>query len=337
MPQANPVLVEITRGASVESIHRGAYVAIGPGGAVVEAAGDVARAVFPRSAIKVLQALPLVESGAADDAGFTDADLALAISSHSGEPMHASRARGMLSRLGLGEDALACSPHWPQRMEDQAALHRAGEEPCRLHNNCSGKHAGMLALAAALGAPPAGYEKAEHPVQQAVHAVMEAMTGAAHEAGNCGIDGCAIPTYAVPLEALARAFARIATGEGMDEARAAAVTRLRRAAAAHPELVAGTGRFCTRVMRAFGEAAFVKTGAEGVFCAALPGRGLGIALKIDDGATRASEAVMAALLRRHLAPSGEAADVLASFADKPIVTWGGVPVGATRVILPDGR
>ncbi|WP_181702016.1 asparaginase [Chthonobacter albigriseus] len=296
----NPVLVEVTRGNVVESRHRGAIAVVDGDGRLVLGVGDIERPVFPRSAVKAFQALPLIESGAADRYGFGNAELALAISSHNGEERHVETARRMLAAAGLDEGCLECGPQWPERGKDQAVLHRAGLNPGRIHNNCSGKHSGFLCTAACTGEDPAGYVKAEHPVMRAVVAAGEEMTGAKHASDRMGIDGCSIPTFAIPLQSIALGFARFATGVGLSPARRAACDRLRKAAAAEPFMVAGTGRFCTKAMTLLGERAFVKTGAEGVFTAALPEQGLGIAVKIDDGAARASEVVTADLLKRFL-------------------------------------
>ncbi|WP_026381637.1 asparaginase [Afifella pfennigii] len=300
---SNPILVEVTRGAVVESRHRGAFAVLDARGDILAAAGDIESPVFPRSAVKAIQALPLVESGGAAAFGYGGAELALAQASHGGEPAHVALAKSMLKRAGLDEAALLCGAQLPSHAPAAEALLRRGEEPGPLHNNCSGKHAGMLAVCAHLGFDPAGYVEPDHPVQRLVRQALEDVTGAGHVEALCGIDGCSIPTYAVPLEALAAGFARLATGAGLSPARAAAASAVLAAAAEHPWHVAGTGRFCTGAMQALGAGALVKTGAEGVFCAALPQAGLGIALKIDDGASRASEAAMAEILAR-LVPQG---------------------------------
>lgn len=328
----NPVLIEVTRGSLVESRHRGSIAVVDAAGRTVLAVGDVARPTFPRSAVKAFQALPLIESGAADRFGFGDAELALAVSSHNGEEGHVALARAMLERAGLGEVCLECGPQLPSRVPDQARLFRMGAPAARIHNNCSGKHAGFLCTAVAMGVDPAGYVKADHPLMREVVAAVAAMTGAAHGADVCGTDGCSIPTYAVPLTALARGFARFVTGEGLAPERARACERLRAAATAQPWMVAGTNRFCTEAMTALGARAFVKTGAEGVFTAALPERGLGVALKIDDGAARASEALMAALLVAllDLAEDDPARPALDRLARPEIRNWNGELCGTVR-------
>ncbi|BBE71657.1 asparaginase [Oharaeibacter diazotrophicus] len=330
---ANPVLVDVTRGDVVESRHRGAIAVMDAAGRTVFAVGDVERPAFPRSAVKAFQALPLMESGAADRFGFGDRELALAVSSHNGEEGHVAMARSMLAKAGLDEGCLACGAHWPQREADKARLHRMGAPAGRIHNNCSGKHAGFLCAAVQMGVDPAGYNRPDHPLMREVVAAVEAMTGAAHGADVCGTDGCSIPTFAIPIAAMARGFARFVTGEGLSPERARACTRLRDAAMAEPFMVAGTGRFCTDAMAALGGRTFVKTGAEGVFTAAIPGRGLGLAVKIDDGAARASEAVTAALLIELLGLDADdpARATLDRLAAPEIRSWAGELCGGLRV------
>ncbi len=295
--EANPLTVEVTRNGVVESRHRGSAVIVDVAGTVQDSWGDIKRPTYPRSAIKGIQAIPLVESGAADEFGFSDAEVALACASHSGEPEHAATAASMLEKQGLSEADLECGSHWPYREEVAYAMARAGQEPGQLHNNCSGKHSGMLAVARKLGQPTRGYTKPTHAVQQRMLGTMEQMCGCDLSGVEPGIDGCSAPNWPIPLENLAYGFARMADPVDLPADRAAAVTRIRKAVFANPFMVAGTGRFCTEVMKILGDRAFIKTGAEGVFCAALPEYGLGIALKCDDGATRGSETMMAALLR----------------------------------------
>ena len=324
----NPILVEVWRGGAVESRHRGAAVVMDSDGNAILAWGDGGAPVFPRSAIKPVQALALLETGAAARFDVSAAELALASSSHNGEDAHVDAVHAWLARMGLGDDALECGAHAPYLGAADAAMRAAGRTPTRAHNNCSGKHAGMLATALAMGVSPRGYSQAEHPVQRRVRDILSEMSGHDHTRAEMGIDGCGIPTYATPLASLARAIAHVADPRRLAPARADAVARIRRAVAAHPHMVAGTGRFCTQIMTAAGEAILVKTGAEGVFAAALPGRGLGIALKIDDGATRASECAMASLLL-HLVP-GVANDALDAYARKPLANWAGTRVGEVR-------
>lgn len=323
---ANPVLVEVWRGSVVESRHRGSVAVMDADGGTVLSLGDPSRPVFPRSAVKALQALPLIESGAADRYGLAAPEIALACASHSGEERHAATAAAMLARPGLDVSALECGSHWPLGEGAARALAGSGGTPSALHNNCSGKHAGFLCLACHEGLDPAGYVGPAHGVQREVRSALEAMTGCPHGPENRGVDGCAIPVYAVPLTGLALAFARFGTGRGLAPRRAKAARRIREAVAAHPEMVAGTGRFDTRLMAALGERVFVKTGAEGVYCAALPEQGLGIALKCDDGAGRAAEVATAGLIARFLTLAGEE-PVLADATRPAVRNWNGTVVG----------
>jgi L-asparaginase II len=327
---SNPILVETVRGALVESRHRGAVAVVDADGATVLAIGDVARPVFPRSAVKPLQALPLVESGAADRYGFGDEELALACASHGGEPAHVEVASRMLARAGLDAGALECGAHWPMYQPATQALARSDGAPSALHNNCSGKHAGFICAACAMGADHRGYVAAEHVVQREVRAALESLTGIGLGPDVCGIDGCSIPTWAVPLDRLAHAFARFGTGRGLSEMRATSAARIRAACAAQPFYVAGTGRFCTEIMKRFRARVLAKTGAEGVFCGALPEQGIGIALKCDDGATRAAEVAMAAMVARFLPVSDDERAALDRFVRPALRNWNGIEVGGLR-------
>jgi L-asparaginase II len=328
---SNPVLVEVLRGAVVESRHRGAVAVADADGATVLAVGEVATPVFPRSAVKALQALPLVETGAAERFRLGDAELALACASHSGEPGHVAGAERMLAAAGLDASALRCGAHWPISQAAATDLARAGGVATALHNNCSGKHAGFLCLACAIGAEPAGYWRPEHPVQQLVRANLEEFCGVALGEAQRGIDGCSVPTWAIPLDRLACGFAKLGSGRGISPERSRAAARLRAACAAEPWYVAGTGRFCTDIMQIFGARVFVKTGAEGVYCGALPEAGLGFAIKCDDGAARAAQAVTAALIARFLPLSEAERTALAPFLRPTLRNWNGFEIGAVQV------
>jgi L-asparaginase II len=326
----DPVLVEVWRGRLIESRHRGAVAVVDSDGASVLTLGDVAMPVFPRSAIKALQALPLVESGAADRFGFGDEELALACSSHSGEAAHIEVVSRMLAKIGLDASVLACGAHWPISQPATLALAKTGV-PTALHNNCSGKHAGFLCLACAMGVDHSGYWRPEHQVQQKIRRVLEDLTGATLGMECCGIDGCSVPTWAMPLHNLAHAFAQFGSGRGLAGDRAEAAARLRAACAKNPWHVAGTGRFCTEIMKLLGARVFVKTGAEGVFCGALPDQGLGVAIKCDDGAGRAAEAIMAAVIAHFLPLEADQSAELARFVRPSLRNWNGIEVGALRV------
>lgn len=323
----NPFLVEVTRGNLVESRHRGSISVVDADGATVLSLGDVDRRVFPRSAVKALQALPLVERGIADRFGLTDEEIALACASHSGEPGHVAVAQAMLAKAGKDAGCLECGVHWPMGEAANRALAAKGESPSALHNNCSGKHAGFICLACGLGENPKGYVTADHPVQRAVREALEDITGACHTQEKSGIDGCSIPTYAIPLPSLAFGFARFGTGAGLSGEGRAAAERIRRAVAQHPFMVAGTGRFDTKLMELLRERAFVKVGAEGVYCAAFPELGYGVALKADDGNARAAEAMMAGLILRFLPLSDEERVAVEAMAQPVLKNWNGIEVG----------
>lgn len=324
----NPVLVQATRGGSVESFHRGAFAVVDAAGALVRAVGDIERPIFPRSAIKLLQALPLVASGAADALALSDAELALACASHSGEAAHASTAAGMLAKAGVDASVLECGVHWPYNEAAQHELVRRGEQPSALHNNCSGKHSGFVCLACHMNGNRrdgslrgflSGYVQGGHAVMREVSAAVQAATSWDLSRSACGIDGCSIPAHAVPLRHLALAFARVASGQGLASEHARAARRLREAVARAPFFTSGSGKFDTRVMEHFGNRVYCKVGAEGVHCAALPELGLGIAVKMDDGNTsRACEVVLAALLQQLLPPADADASFLATLADQAL-------------------
>jgi len=320
----NPVLVEVLRGKTVESRHAGAVAIADADGRLVLALGDVERPVFPRSAVKAMQAIPLVESGAADAFGLCDDELAVACASHSGDPVHVEAVRSLLAKAGLDENYLACGAHWPVSDRAMRELIQAGRRPQAIHNNCSGKHAAMLAASAYLGLGPRGYERPDHALQVMIKGIISETCGIALDRDGMAIDGCSVPTWSLPLAALARGFARLGTGKGFPPTRAKAATRLLEACFACPDLVAGEGRFDTIAMRALAPELFVKGGAEGVHCAALPGLGLGIALKIDDGAKRGTERALTEVVTALLP---EARSVLAEQIEGDLLNWRGIKVG----------
>ena len=256
------------------------------------------RRSFPRSAIKPVQALALVESGAADAFNLDDAEVALACASHHGEARHVEKVAAWLPRLDLTVADLECGAHLPYDQEAMAALLRRGEAPTALHNNCSGKHSGFLTLARHQGWPCRGYIQMTHSVQQRVLGVLEGMTGLDLTSAPWGVDGCGIPTLAVPLGNLALAMARLSDPADQPERRQAACQRVRQAMTNEPWMVGGSESFCSQVMDATKGRALVKTGAEGVYCGSFPELGLGVALKAADGAGRAAEVAMGHLLQR---------------------------------------
>lgn len=288
-------MVELWRGGLLESTHRGHAVICGADGTVEQAWGNPDRIIFPRSAFKMIQALPMVESGAADAAGLTTRHLALSCASHQGEARHVALAQEWLEGIGRSEADLRCGAHEPYDKTERDRLTTAHEAPCQLHNNCSGKHTGFVTMNRHLKGH-ADYIEIDHPVQRGVQAAFEETTGEA--AAGWGLDGCSAPSFATSVAGLARAMARFAVASEGGDARERAMVRLHRAMALHPELVAGENRACTELMRAMAGRVAIKTGAEAVFVAIVPEKRLGIAVKIEDGNSRASDAVLAALLVR---------------------------------------
>jgi L-asparaginase II len=327
---ANPILVEQTRGEYVENRYRGAFVIADAEGNVIAAGGDIARPVFPRSAIKSMQALAMVSSGALDRFALSDEQLALACASHHGEQVHVTKVAGFLTHLGLSSQDLECGTHPPTNGKARETLRAAGMQPTALHNNCSGKHSGMLSVAQALGVDPAGYVEREHPVQVAVRAAIEAVIGTPLSVDLCGRDGCSIPTWAAPLKSFAQGFAKMATGQGLSPELRTAARRIFDAATANPLLVAGTGHFDTLVMEAFRGRVMQKGGAEGVQCGAIRDKGWGYAVKCDDGNMQASVVMIANLLLRFASPDEAQADLLGTFARQVVENVRGFEVGEMR-------
>ncbi len=327
----NPVLVEVLRGGRIESFHRGSIAVMDADGRVVLSLGEVDHPIFPRSAVKAIQALPLIETGAADLFGLSEAEVALACASHMGETIHSETALSMLKKAGRDGGTLECGAHWPSSSSATRLLAEMGQKPSALHNNCSGKHAGFICAASAVDADPAGYVKPGHKAQELVREAMTSLTGAAHDVDDCGTDGCSIPTHAIPLRALALGFARFATGQGMSAGRAKAAARIRKALAAAPEMISGSGRFDTVIAQAFGERVIAKVGAEGVYCGAFPELGLGVAIKCDDGSMPAAEVIMAAMTARFLKDRSDAEqNALHPLVHKQLKNWNGLLVGSVR-------
>ena len=292
--QAEP-MVELWRGGLLESSHAGHAVICDAKGAVVESWGNPATIIFPRSSCKMVQALPLMESGAFDAAGLTEAHAAFTCASHWGSALHTTMARTWLEGLGMGEADLRCGSHDPTDKVERNRLIKADESPCQYHNYCSGKHSGMLTMTRHLNAGPE-YTEVDHPLQVQIKQAFEEVTDEA--TSGWGVDGCSAPNFATSVAGLARAMGRFAGATGTGDGRDRAMHRLTRAMAAYPELVAGDTACDTELMRAMDGRVTLKGGAEAVHIAIIPELKLGIAVKISDGSYRASDAVIAALLVR---------------------------------------
>lgn len=315
--------VVVTRGGRVESRHRVHVAVADPEGRLVLAAGDPERVTFYRSAAKPFQALPLVEDGVVEALGLTPEELALCCGSHSGESRHVEGVRSILEKVGVGEDHLECGPHPPLSGSAAATLWASGGSPGPIHNNCSGKHAGMLALARHHRWEPAGYVGATHPVQRRMLAEIVRWTGLPEAEVVTGVDGCGVVCFAAPLLRMAASFARFAEAAARGEASQTVVEAM----TSHPYLVAGPGRLDTALMGCAGDRLFSKTGAEGVHAAGLPRRSLGVAIKVEDGARRAADAALVAVLDALEVLDDEAREALRDFGDPPVENTRGEVVG----------
>jgi L-asparaginase II len=334
--------VHVRRGApgQDEAVHEALVVSWTPDGDAAREGEDLV--TFFRSACKPFQALPLVERGHADRFGFGDRELAVMSASHNGAAEHVSVVRGMLDAIGLDERHLLCGFHYPEDPDHDAALRRGALTPSPVYNNCSGKHAGMLALAVAEGWPVEDYVSFDHPVQKAVLAAVAEVCGVDLSSMSLGVDGCSAANPAAPLSAMARgfsSFARARASSGAD-ARERALARIRTAMIAEPVLVAGVGRFCTDVLTAGAGAVITKTGAEGLQCLGFPGTGVGVAVKVLDGSRRAVGPVALAFLRDGDRLSSAALGQLERWAHPSIQNHRGLVVGellAERVAVRAGQ
>lgn len=328
-------LVEVTRGAITESRHRGHVVAVDPDGQIVAFLGAPETVTFLRSSAKPHQAIPLVASGAADHFGFTEQEIALACGSHSGEPIHTDVAASMLKKIGLEPKDLKCGVHEPFSPDVARRLRERGEEPNVLQNNCSGKHAGMLALARFLGAPTEDYDRADNPVQLAIVETIAQFSDVAIEDICVGVDGCGVPVFGITVKAMALMYARlVAPPTEFDQPTRSACRRIVSAMTSYPELIGGTkDRLDTEMMRATSGSLVSKVGAEGVYTAGVPAcetwpKGLGLALKIEDGDDhRARPTVVIESLHQLRVLNDEARDAVSRYAFFPVRNRRGEVVG----------
>ncbi len=329
----NPVLVEIWRGEAVESQHRGAWVVCDATGTTIDGVGSWRVPVFTRSSIKSLQALPLLETGAAQHFGYSDAEVALALSSHNGEPCHTEPVAALLARMGLSVADLQCGPQQPGDVETRNELRDRGEAPSALHNNCSGKHAGFLALALHLGGSVKDYLSRANPGQRLIQKAIADMAGVREDDLYVAIDGCSAPTFRMPLYSLATAFARVANPDGLPPLRKAACERMTSAVAQFPHLIAGNhNRICTDIARVTKGRLFPKIGGEAVYAIGVRGSDRALAIKIDDGGSRALNALIVHLLGRFGFATQVECAALASWEEKRLKNWAGLEIGRTRVV-----
>ncbi|GAB2702422.1 asparaginase [Paenibacillus thermoaerophilus] len=324
------LLLQVFRGGSVESAHRGSIAVADAAGRLIAGIGEPDAYIYARSTAKPLQAAAVVASGAADRFCFSPEELALMCASHGGEPEHERTVRSMLEKMGLTPESLECGPQEPFHRESAHRLIRDGVPFSAAHNNCSGKHAGMIALALQLGVPVSAYVSRQHPVQAAMLEAVAEICGVPAERITLGVDGCGVPVFGLPLSSLARGFARWGTGDGLPLPLAEACLRLRRAIADHPFHLAGTGRFDTALIEATGGRLIGKMGAEGVFALAVPEKGIGIAVKIADGAERSLYPVVAETLVQLGLLTEDEQRRLASYRRPPVLNRRGETVGELR-------
>lgn len=324
------LLVEVTRNNTVESRHFGAAVVCNFKGNVVESWGDIEALIFPRSSLKPMLAIHLIESGASDHYSLKDAELSLACSSHQGEPMHQKLVESWLHRLGLTEDDLACGAVLPEDTRSAHQLLASGKHGCRVHHMCSGKHSGFLTNALHLGLPIDNYHLIDHPLQQLSLDILSDLADTDMRQYPIGIDGCGLPAPTMPLIKLGYAMARFAKPDDLSNTRSQAIYRLHKAITNEPLYIAGHGTVVSELNDITKGAVLVKTGAEGIITAALPERGLGVALKIADGASRASSVALLAILDHLGALSDEEKNKLKTHISPAIMNSRGLAVGEIR-------
>jgi L-asparaginase II len=343
LPVGVPLLV-VTRGGLVESVHRGSVAVVSEDGRLLAAAGDPQQEVFLRSAAKPVQLVPFLAGGGEKRFGLSTDEIALAASSHGGEPFHTRLAAAILAKGGFTVADLRCGAHSPLRAEAARALTVGGEEPSALHNNCSGKHAAMLLACRLFGESPKTYFRREHPLQKRILSVLSRLSGVPIARIGVAVDGCSVPVFRLPLRSLARLYARLAGGPSPRETKAefAARVRIVGAMTRAPLLVAGTGRFTTKLMEEFHGLLLAKEGAEGVYAMGAPRRltrsragtgALGIALKIEDGSERGRDAVTVEVLRQLGLASGPRLASLRRFANRPVKNVRGEVVGDMRTVF----
>lgn len=327
------LLARIRRAEVVESQHLGVAAVADASGALLRAWGDPDLVTFPRSSLKPFQAIPLVETGAADALGLSEEHLAMACASHHGQDFQAALVRDWLARLDLTESALVCGPDLPREPAESEAWIRAGGTRSRIFYNCSGKHCGFLSVARRIGAPTAGYDDPAHPAQRLYLAALSELLGRDAAAEPAGVDNCGLPALALPVADMARAAARFAAAAVASPERQAAIRRLQGAMRAYPDHLSGRGEATGRIVRATGGGVLLKSGAEGFVLGFVPERGLGIAVKLIDGAGRAKMGVFAAILGEMGLLERDAARALAEAAEPALRDSNGRTVGRIEVTL----
>lgn len=321
------------RGGLVDQIHRGHIVAADHSGKILWYWGDPTRVIFARSAAKPIQAIPVVESGAAEAFGITDDELAVICASHNGEPVHIQTVARILEKAGLSADSLRCGAEYPMYVPAEDALKKAGEPRRAIYCDCSGKHAGMLLTARHLGEPLDSYDQPEHPVQKRITSTILDVCGTGPEELSTAIDGCGVPVHALPLYRFAQGYARMSIPDLFPAGRAQAVRRITGAMTANPYMVAGAERICTYLMERFGDRLFCKSGASAFYAIGLKGRGIGIAVKLEDGASSLIPYVLLRVLNAMGVISADELAGLTEYQDMNIYNNHHTPVGRTELVF----
>ncbi len=325
-----PLLVDVYRGDHVESTHQVEAVVMDVQGKVVESYGDPSRLVFPRSSIKMPQALVLLESGAAEKFALSQKCISLACASHNGEKIHTEEVQSWLQKIGLSVSNFECGSHFPYDEDTKFEMIRNRVAATAIHNNCSGKHSGLLTTSVHLKENPKGYAKYDHPAQVRLRQTLGELAAINYDQAPWGVDGCGIPTYAIPLEKFAltwAAFLDESSASKFSAIRKESLRKILQAVQAEPEMISGTKGLCSRVVQVSQGRAFAKTGAEGVYAGLVPGQGLAMALKVVDGGTRAAELAAVHLLQKHKGLTPEEAQSVKPLTTATIKNWAGEVVG----------
>lgn len=327
----NPILIEVMRGGVLESFHRGSVCAVNAKGEIIFSLGDPMQLCYPRSAMKFVQALPLVELGGIERFGLTTEEIAVTCGSHNGEADHLRVVRSILKKAGLEEHHLGCGAQYPTAKKDADALIKNSQSPGAIHNNCSGKHAGMLALCRLLNYPVEDYLNPEHPVQRLILTYVERIYEYPAEKMVCALDGCTAPIYSIPVYHQALCFRNLSDPDRFEPATAKAIRIITEAVSTYPFMVAGTKRYCTEMMQVTAPEVIGKTGAEGVFCMSFMNEKIGVCIKIDDGKMQPQYNVAQALLEASGKFTAEQMSTLHSYATSPLYNFNKLETGEITV------
>lgn len=327
----NPILVESTRGNIRESFHRGVVCIVDSENKVLYSAGDVQQVCYPRSALKFFQQIPLLTSGAVEQFGFTNKEIAIMCGSHNGEEAHVETARGILAKIGLTEDALLCGAQMPTLREDQAVLIKNDIQPMKIHNNCSGKHAGFLAYCVFKGWPTENYIEPSHPLHQEILDIISLFHQYPKEKINTGVDGCSAPIFSFPVYNQAVAYRYLMNPHDLGAEIAKACELMVNSIVEYPEMIAGSKRYCTDLMKHSKGNLIGKTGADGIYSIGVKEPNLGICIKIDDGKMGPQYNVAQAVLEQLGLLDADSIQALHCYLEFENKNFGGICTGETKM------